>query len=262
MREYLLFRLYGPMAAWGDIAVGEYRPSYERPSKSAIIGMLAAALGIRRNDETAQAELSMAYGMASKSSSLGGLLRDYHTIQRPSAGRDTPYRTRKDEMEWHPERINTTISTRDYRTDSMWAVAIWQRGTSAPYTLHAISEALERPVFTLYLGRKSCPLALPLKPQIHQGHSMKEVFAKAEFCDPAFFRMMKDVGFDSLLPQDDQVVLWYWDDDGDMGMNAPTHQLTRRDLPLSRERWQFTERNENLWIENSKSPADEGGVNG
>jgi CRISPR system Cascade subunit CasD len=38
MRDYLLFRLYGPLAAWGDIAVGEYRPSFAHPSKSAIIG--------------------------------------------------------------------------------------------------------------------------------------------------------------------------------------------------------------------------------
>ena len=51
MREYLMFRLYGPMASWGDIAVGEYRPSFAHPSKSAVMGMLAAAVGLRREEE-------------------------------------------------------------------------------------------------------------------------------------------------------------------------------------------------------------------
>ena len=29
--DYLLFRLYGPMAAWGDIAVGESRHVHAAP---------------------------------------------------------------------------------------------------------------------------------------------------------------------------------------------------------------------------------------
>ena len=36
MRAYLVFQLYGPLASWGDIAVGETRPSTPIPSKSAI----------------------------------------------------------------------------------------------------------------------------------------------------------------------------------------------------------------------------------
>jgi CRISPR system Cascade subunit CasD len=35
--EYLLFRLYGPMASWGEIAVGEMRHSEVKPSKSALL---------------------------------------------------------------------------------------------------------------------------------------------------------------------------------------------------------------------------------
>jgi hypothetical protein len=29
MAEYLIFRLYGPLAAWGTMAVGEIRPGSE-----------------------------------------------------------------------------------------------------------------------------------------------------------------------------------------------------------------------------------------
>ena len=50
IRDYLVFRLYGPMCSWGDIAVGEVRPSTVHPAKSAILGLIAAALGIKRPD--------------------------------------------------------------------------------------------------------------------------------------------------------------------------------------------------------------------
>ena len=46
-REFLLFRLSGPLASWGEIAVGERRSSWPRPSKSAVLGLVAAGLGYR-----------------------------------------------------------------------------------------------------------------------------------------------------------------------------------------------------------------------
>ena len=64
MTDYLLFRLYGAMAAWGDIAVGEQRPSTPHPSKSALLGLLAAALGIRRHEDERHQALADGYGFA------------------------------------------------------------------------------------------------------------------------------------------------------------------------------------------------------
>src|SRR6266699_2816470 len=74
-QEYLVFRLYGPMCSWGDIAVGEVRPSTMHPSKSAILGLVAAALGLKRPDtvrdenerttlEVAHSTLAHGYGFA------------------------------------------------------------------------------------------------------------------------------------------------------------------------------------------------------
>ena len=142
-RDYLLFQLYGPMASWGDIAVGEYRPSFERPSKSAILGLLAAALGIKRpntvesesehaNLEAQHAALTQGYGIAVECWALsdggrdlpvlGGLLRDYHTVQRPKAAlvSSRPCYTRRDELSFpkHEYAKTTTLSSRDYRTDA------------------------------------------------------------------------------------------------------------------------------------------------
>ena len=58
MNDYLLFRLYGALASWGDIAVGNIRPSYGYPSKSSVIGLIAAALGVKRDKHEKQTELS------------------------------------------------------------------------------------------------------------------------------------------------------------------------------------------------------------
>jgi len=77
VRDYLVFQLYGPLASWGDIAVGETRPSALTPSRSAILGLLAAALGLKRPDtakseperedwEQAHAALAQGYGLASR----------------------------------------------------------------------------------------------------------------------------------------------------------------------------------------------------
>ena len=51
--KFLVFQLQAPLSSWGDTAVGEYRGSYEHPGESALIGLLGAALGIRREDEAA-----------------------------------------------------------------------------------------------------------------------------------------------------------------------------------------------------------------
>ena len=63
MREHLLFQLYGPLASWGEIAVGEQRPSRDRPTKSAIMGLLAAALGVERDQEDIHLAMAQAYGL-------------------------------------------------------------------------------------------------------------------------------------------------------------------------------------------------------
>ena len=47
MKECLLFQLYGPMASWGQVAVGDQRPSDSQPTKSAVLGLISASLESR-----------------------------------------------------------------------------------------------------------------------------------------------------------------------------------------------------------------------
>lgn len=238
MRDYLVFRLYGPMAAWGDIAVGEYRPSYAHPSKSAVIGLLAAALGIRRDEEERQKDLADSCSYAVRVDAMGSLLRDYHTVQVPSSGTGRNrkiFLTRRAELA--ETELNTILSSRDYRCDAFYTVAI-TFDVGAPYSAQQLATALKRPVFTLYLGRKSCPLALPLSPRVVNTATIKEVFAKATAADE----------LSSLVQGESYVVYWENEDGG----YEREQVITRRDMPRSRARWQFSERKENLAIVNKE----------
>ena len=232
MADYLVFNLYGPMAAWGDIAVGEYRPSFAHPSKSAIIGLLTAALGIRRDEETRQKNFAEACSFAVRVDALGTLLRDYHTIQVPSSGTGRnrrTFHTRKAELA--EGDLNTILSSRDYRCDAVYTVAIVLRD-NALCSVKGLADALRKPVFTLYLGRKSCPLAFPLSPLVIAAESVKEALA------------MKPTPkeLNDLIHDKSSMVYW----EGEQGGYEREQVITRRDMPISRKRWQFSERKENF----------------
>lgn len=235
MMEYLLFRLYGPMAAWGDIAVGEQRPSHGQPSKSAVMGLLAAALGIRREEEERHDRLNSEVGFAVRVDAPGELLRDYHTTQVPPRARKTVFYTRQDELT--AEKLNTILSQRDYRTDACYTVALWLNTESDSGSLQLFKQALQQPKFVLYLGRKSCPLALPLVPQIVQAKTLKQAFDKLPVRGE----------FLQYLPEQNQTS-YFWEriDFSVSGFSSDALRWTgsRRDGLLSRKRWQFTNREE------------------
>jgi len=232
MRDYMLFRLYGPLAAWGDIAVGEYRPSFAHPSKSAIIGLLSAAFGIRRDEEGRLKALGESCSFAVRVDSMGVLLRDYHTTQVPSAKKGVIHYTRRSELA--TDDLNTILSSRDYRCDAAYTVAITVADNS-PYTVQQLATALKKPVFTLYLGRKSCPLALPLQPQVVSAATLREVLETVPSADE----------LSGIIQRGDAAV--FWEDDKTSGLERQ-QSITRRDESRSRKRWQFSERQESCGI--------------
>jgi CRISPR system Cascade subunit CasD len=239
MRRFLVFRLYGPMAAWGDIAVGEQRPSTPHPSKSAILGLLAAALGIRRHEDDKHQSLTDGYSYAVRVDAGGVLLRDYHTTQIPeSTSRLRHLRTRRDETSdrWN---LYTVLSTRDYRCDGLYTVCLWQRGDAAP-SPESLAEALSRPRLPLYLGRKSCPLALPLLAKCITAETFEAAFESydAEYSDTQ--RQFLQNRLQSLGATSPD---YYWEDSAPTN-KVPLHTTPRQDVPLSRRRWQFGKRNE------------------
>lgn len=238
--KHLVFRLYGPMAAWGEIAVGESRHSAVYPSKSALLGLLAAALGIRRDEEELQASLADSYHFAVKVLRTGSLLRDYHTTQVPDSIGKLVYRTRREELVRGKARLGTILSSREYRCDAMALVAV-RALNEAPFSLEDIMEALLKPKFHLYLGRKSCPLAAPLDPVVRDWSSFGQALDEVEV-KPV---MIKSVDEQRWIPV--QIPSRYYWEGEDTSLRAQ-QVLTRHDQPSSRSRWQFAQRLENLAI--------------
>lgn len=231
MTDYLVFRLYAPLASWGDAAVGETRPTNTYPGRSAIIGLLGAALGVRRDDEAGQTALFRGLRVAVKQHSPGSLLRDYHTAQVPATQSKVRYRTRRDELNAPGKVINTILSSRQYRCDGLWTVAVWLTPESA-LNLTSLHSALLRPVFPLYLGRKACPLGAPLAPDQVQCETLVEAL---------------DHAFPELIPHQRR---WFGAGNGDLyvwegeaetldGSAAGVEVSDAWDNPLSRTRWQF-----------------------
>lgn len=227
---FLIFQLQAALAAWGDVAVGEFRGSRDQPGASALIGLLGAALGVRREDDAAHAALRAGYRFAVGTVAAGRLLRDYHTAQVP--GRTTlkgrPHHTRRDELNLPRHELNTILSTRDYRQNAAWAVAV-QALPGAPHSLDALAAALREPRFVLYLGRKCCPPAAPLAPRLSDAESahaaLSAYLASAE--PPATLRSLA------------------WGDG--MPAGVPSHlSAPRKDRLIRRQGWQFGDRTEHL----------------
>lgn len=169
MAEHLVFQLTAALGAMGELAGHERRGSLTWPGRSALIGLMGAAMGIRRDGDFAALDtLSMAVAVFS----AGGALRDYHTVETvPTAAVKRPQSRPAALAEAGRQKTNTTITLRDYRTGPLYGVAVWGGA------LEPVRAALLRPVFTLYLGRKSCPLAAPLAPEIVDAASPEEAIA-------------------------------------------------------------------------------------
>lgn len=152
MQPHLVFTLAATMAAMGDLAGHERRGSLLWPGRSAILGLMGAALGLRREDDFSALD-ALSVGVAVFEQGAG--LRDYHTVETvPTAVAKRP-NSRPQALRVDALRNNTTITLRDYRVGVLYGIAVW----GGP--LEALCTALNAPQFTLYLGRKSCPLSAP-----------------------------------------------------------------------------------------------------
>ncbi|WP_214364582.1 type I-E CRISPR-associated protein Cas5/CasD [Pseudonocardia sp. H11422] len=128
----LLLRLAGPLQSWGTSSRFTRRATDRVPSKSGIVGLLAAAQGRRRTDPL---EELLGLTLAVRTEQPGRLERDFQTAARPG------------------ERTPISVSTRHYLADAVFLAAV----EGDPALLEGLQEALRRPHFPLYLGRRSCP---------------------------------------------------------------------------------------------------------
>ena len=161
MPRYLILRLDGPMQAWGTHTFEDFRPSNQFPTRSGLLGLLGACLGIDRRDQASLQQLDTSVEFTvrvdqavlrpntEKPLSKNAVkLPDFHTVL---AARKVDGSANK----------NAVMSRREYLYDAAFTVVIGAK-PAASVTLEAIAAALRQPFYTPVLGRRSCPITRPL----------------------------------------------------------------------------------------------------
>lgn len=161
MPRFLILRLDGPMQAWGTHTYEDFRPSNLYPTRSGLLGLIAACLGIERTDLDGQSRLAASiefsvriddrverFDREEPIAKSGVKLPDFHTVLD----------ARK--VDGKPNKF-PVVSRREYLFDAAFTVAVGER-PNGQFTLEQIAEALRRPCYTPTLGRRSCPPSRPL----------------------------------------------------------------------------------------------------
>lgn len=137
-------RLHGPLQAWGGPVIGDRRPTLPFPTRSGVLGLVAACMGILRGQNDRLLALAEGARVHVRVDAPGTPLVDDQTIQaNPNAST-----TRQ-----------TIQSKRTYLCDASFAAVI----VPGPHmSTQAIASAIAYPVFAPFLGRRACVPSSPL----------------------------------------------------------------------------------------------------
>jgi CRISPR system Cascade subunit CasD len=177
MPKFLVLKLDGPMQAWGTHTFEDFRPSNLFPTRSGLLGLIGACLGLERSNHQGQERLaaSVEFGVRVDyaahrperdqwAEKHAVKLTDFHTVL---AARKVDGSANE----------NPVVSRREYLFDAAFTVAVGEKPNAA-YSLEVIAEALRCPCYTPVLGRRSCPLASPLFAGWQDGADAKEALSK------------------------------------------------------------------------------------
>lgn len=142
----LLLRLAGPMQSWGTRSRFTVRDTEKDPSKSGVIGLVCAAMGISR-DDTEMIQQFAELRMSVREDREGIVARDFQT----AGGGSWPGGKKYGVIKSDGGTPDTIISHRYYLADADFLVALEGKKD----LLQKIHKYLKNPVWPLYLGRKS-----------------------------------------------------------------------------------------------------------
>jgi CRISPR system Cascade subunit CasD len=157
----LALYLDAPLQSWGYHSRFDRRTTLSCPTRSGIIGMIAAAMGIKRDDTNGLArfnatDMKILILAPTKGTILPGTeLTDFHTV---GGGFDSKNQRRHLPRKASGDTPVTVVSRREYLQDAKFGVLL----SDTPEFLAKIDLALKNPVWGLFLGRKSCIPAVPI----------------------------------------------------------------------------------------------------
>lgn len=161
--RFLRLKLQGPLQSWGERSRWDSRDTASMPTKSGVIGLIGCCLGYPRGDERIRA-LSSSLHIAVRADRAGVIMTDFHTVQTESGGFPNAEGGRRS------SNNNTIITPKQYLQDADFTVWIWGKEES----LQLCADALKKPVWTPYLGRKSCVPATPILPEWLEAESVDD----------------------------------------------------------------------------------------
>jgi len=152
--KWLALYFDAPMQSWGFQSRLERRTTLGYPTKSGVVGMLCAALGIPRQDRDSIRQLAN-LGIYVLVLSKAQRMTDFHTV---GGGYDP-----KQDKDSVPAKVDggapaTVVTYRDYLVDGKFAVLLHGEAT----LLGRCEAALRDPKWGVWLGRKSCIPAAPI----------------------------------------------------------------------------------------------------
>lgn len=180
----LAILLDAPLQAWGSSSRFQRRETEAFPVKSALVGLLAAALRIDKHDDDEAERLAPLAALRTtvyrlpkiKPYDLRGTpldvqrLVDFHTIG--GGYPDTPEgklnvspvaaKSKSGALQWRSPEKRTVATRRAYLTDARFAAVFTGDGD----TILTVAAALADPAWGVWLGRKACVPALPLSPSV------------------------------------------------------------------------------------------------
>jgi CRISPR system Cascade subunit CasD len=169
----LTLLLAGPLQAWGESSRHMTRSTLAHPSKSGVTGLLAAALGMGRGDERIRELAALRFGV--RIDQPGQLLTDYHTVSGASQSPLDPEKQRlptADGGTLQPAK-SIKVTYRHYLADARFVAAL----QGDPDLLTGAWDALARPRYPLYLGRRSCPPANRIRLRLWHAATIEEALA-------------------------------------------------------------------------------------
>lgn len=145
--ESIILKFSGPLQAWGTSSHFEIRHTDFYPSKSAVIGMVAAALGYRRDNEQIRSLNDLLFAV--RIDQPGEIIDDYQTAHQREG-----------------KKIRTYVTHRKYIEDAVFVAVISSENEE---WIKQIGNALKKPYFQLFMGRRSCPVPADLVQGIVKG---------------------------------------------------------------------------------------------
>lgn len=159
--KHLALYLRAPLQSWGASSKFGDRGTLDAPTRSGLLGLLAAACGVDKNDEVRDREwLARAakLSVAVLAFRRGDRMPDYHTVGA-RYDRDDPWQKRMipTKAEDGSPKKDATVTHRDYLADSVFGAVLSGDDT----LVDEMATGLADPVWGVWLGRKNC---IPTEP--------------------------------------------------------------------------------------------------